>query len=79
MGLGAATPCEWPLATTFRGGSQIPSIAGKAANTRWSLSKRHAEGSATPPGALFLQEPLTLRLTLSLVLVSIGIYVVNRK
>jgi len=34
---------------------------------------------ATPPGAVFLQEPLTLRLTLSLVLVSIGIYVVNRK
>ena len=30
-------------------------------------------------GALFLQEPLTLRLTISLVLVSIGIYVVNRK
>jgi drug/metabolite transporter (DMT)-like permease len=34
---------------------------------------------ATLSGALFLQEPLTLRLTLSLVLVSIGIYVVNRK
>jgi len=30
-------------------------------------------------GALFLQEPLTLRLTISLVLVSIGIYVVNRR
>jgi drug/metabolite transporter (DMT)-like permease len=30
-------------------------------------------------GALFLQEPLTLRLTMSLILVSIGIYVVNRK
>jgi len=34
---------------------------------------------ATLSGALFLHEPLTLRLTLSLVLVSIGIYVVNRK
>jgi len=34
---------------------------------------------ATLSGALFLHEPLTLRLTVSLVLVSIGIYVVNRK
>jgi len=34
---------------------------------------------ATLSGALFLQEPLTLRLTLSLALVSLGIYVVNRR
>lgn len=34
---------------------------------------------ATLSGALFLQEPLTLRLILSLILVSIGIFVVNRK
>lgn len=34
---------------------------------------------ATLSGTLFLDEPLTLRLTISLVLVSIGIYVVNRK
>jgi len=34
---------------------------------------------ATLSGALLLHEPLTLRLILSLVLVSIGIYVVNRK
>jgi len=34
---------------------------------------------ATLSGMIFLQEPLTLRLTLSLVLVSLGIYVVNMK
>ncbi len=34
---------------------------------------------ATLSGALFLQEPVDLRLMLSLALVSIGIYVVNRK
>jgi len=34
---------------------------------------------ATLSGALFLQEPVTLRLIMSLVLVSIGIYVVNMK
>ena len=34
---------------------------------------------ATVSGALFLQEPITLQLMVSLVLVSVGIYVVNRK
>jgi drug/metabolite transporter (DMT)-like permease len=34
---------------------------------------------ATFAGILLLGEPLTLRLTISLTLVSIGIYIVNRR
>jgi drug/metabolite transporter (DMT)-like permease len=34
---------------------------------------------ATLAGVLLLGEPLTLRLIISLTLVSIGIYIVNRK
>lgn len=34
---------------------------------------------ATGAGVLFLQEPLTLKLILSLIFVSLGIYIVNRQ
>jgi len=37
---GVTLLCEWLLSTTFRGLSQIPSSAGKAAPTRLSFPKK---------------------------------------